>query len=64
MKNSLISVMLDAGIAHYGGGRNPYAVIRAAKNSAPNSSAFKRELETILKQQMAYLETAFNYLIK
>ena len=62
MKNSLISTMTEAGIAHYGGGKSPYDIIRAAKNKAPMGSAFRRELETVLKQDKVYLEKAFGYL--
>lgn len=61
-KLSLISTMTEAGIAHYGKGKSPYDVIRAAKNKAPMGSVFRRELETILKQDIAYLERAFTYL--
>lgn len=61
-KLSLISTMTEAGIAHYGGGKSPYDVIRAAKNKAPMGSVFRRELETILKQDMAYLNRAFKYI--
>ena len=62
-KPSLISTMTEAGIAHYGGGKNPRDVIRAAKNKASIGSVFRRELETILKQDTSYLEKAFDYLV-
>jgi hypothetical protein len=62
-KPSLISTMTDAGIAHYGGGKNPRDIIRAAKNNAPIGSVFRRELEAVLKQDTPYLEKAFGYIV-
>ena len=62
-KPSLISTMTDAGIAYYGGGKKPHDVIRAAKNQAFAGSVFRRELEAVLKQDLAYLEKAFGYLV-
>ena len=62
-KPTLISTMTEAGIAYYGGGKDPREVIRAAKNRASMGSVFRRELETILKQDMIYLDRAFSYLV-
>jgi hypothetical protein len=55
--------MTEAGIAYYGRGKSPYDVIRTAKNKANPGSSFKRELETLLKQDTNYLIKAFDYLI-
>lgn len=60
---SLITTMTEAGIAYYGKGKSPYDVIRTAKNKAHPGSSFKRELETLLKQDINYLIKAFDYLI-
>jgi hypothetical protein len=54
--------MTEAGIAYYGKGKNPYDVIRLAKNKLPIGSVIRRELETVLKQDLEYLKKAFNYL--
>jgi hypothetical protein len=54
--------MTEAGIAYYGKGKNPYDVIRLTKNKLPMGSVIRRELETVLKQDIEYLKKAFNYL--
>lgn len=56
-KPTLIDTMLNAGIAFYMGA-DLYLVIRNAKNKCPNGSSTRRELETILKQDVKYIERA------
>lgn len=63
MKQSLISILIEAGIAYYMQA-DPFAVIRKYKNQVPVGSVLRRELETILKQDTKYIKLAVDYLIK
>lgn len=54
---SLINVMLEVGIAIYGGGY-PYHRIRLAKNAAKLGTSTRRLYETLLKQDLDYLKQA------
>lgn len=54
MNDSLISVMIEVGIALHGGGK-PFERLRHAKNNAKPGTANRRTLETLLKQDVDYL---------
>jgi hypothetical protein len=57
MAESLIDVMLEVGLAIYGGGY-PYHRIRVAKNAAKLGTSTRRVYETLLKQDLDYLKLA------
>lgn len=56
-QESLISIMVEVGIAIHGGG-NPYQRLRIAKNQTPIGSSHRRVLECLLKSDKTYLLSA------
>lgn len=64
MKNeSLISIMVEAGIALYGGG-DPHRALRLHKNRLSPASSLRRGVETILKEDRRYIERAVGVLAR
>jgi len=60
---TLISTMIETGIAIHGGG-DPYRALRIAKNRMSVASTNRRAIEVIMKQDRAYLTAAVDKLIQ
>lgn len=61
INESLIEIMIDVGIALYGGG-DPYHRLRIAKRNAKPGTSHYRTVETLLKQNKTYLYKAIGAL--
>lgn len=56
-KESIIDVMLEVGLAIYGGG-NPIHRLRIAKNNSKLGTSTRRTFEVLMKQDKNYLQKA------
>jgi len=56
-RETIVSVMVEVGIAIYGGG-DPYKRLRVAKNQTSLGTSNRRLYETLLKQPVSYLQEA------